>query len=115
IARADERTEARAHFKRGMSQIADGRYDSGIEELKKAYDILPHPNVLYNIARAYVDQGDLENAVAYYKKYLEGNPKDRDEVAQIVASLEARIRKQQAQLLEAQQAVTAPPPPPGRA
>jgi iron complex outermembrane receptor protein len=101
-ARADERTEARAHFKKGMAEIADGRYDLGIEELKKAYDILPHPNVLYNIARAYVDQGDLENAVAYYKKYLEGNPKDRDEVAQIVSALEARIRKQQAELLEAQ-------------
>ncbi len=56
---ADERTEARAHFKKGMSEIADGNYDRGIEELKKAYDILPHPNVLYNIARAYVDQGDL--------------------------------------------------------
>ena len=97
-ARADERTEARAHFKKGMADIADGKYDVGIEELKKAYDILPHPNVLYNIARAYVDQGDLENAVAYYKKYLEGNPKDRDEVAQIVAALEARIRKQQAEL-----------------
>src|ERR1700686_3162923 len=85
-----------------MAEIADGKYDAGIEELKKAYDILPHPNVLYNIARAYVDQGDLENAVAYYKKYLEGNPKDRDEVAQIVAALEARTRKQEAQLLEAQ-------------
>jgi iron complex outermembrane receptor protein len=103
-ARADERTEARAHFKKGMAEIADGRYDLGIEELKKAYDILPHPNVLYNIARAYVDQGDLENAVAYYKKYLEGNPKDRDEVAQIVSALDARIRKQQAELLEAQRA-----------
>ena len=105
-ARADERTEARAHFKKGMAEIADGKYDVGIEELKKAYDILPHPNVLYNIARAYVDQGDLENAVSYYKKYLEGNPKDRDEVAQIVASLEARTRKQQAELLEAQQSAT---------
>ena len=100
-ARADERTEARAHFKKGMAEIADGRYDVGIEELKKAYDILPHPNVLYNIARAYVDTGDLENAVGYYKKYLEGNPKDRDEVAQIVASLEARTRKQEASRLEA--------------
>jgi outer membrane receptor for ferrienterochelin and colicin len=100
-ARADERTEARSHFKKGMAEIADGRYEVGIEELKKAYDILPHPNVLYNIARAYVDQGDLENAVAYYKKYLEGNPKDRDEVAQIVAALEARTRKQQAELIEA--------------
>ncbi|MGH7295216.1 MAG: tetratricopeptide repeat protein, partial [Polyangiaceae bacterium] len=97
-ARADERTEARSHFKKGMADIGDGHYDLGIEELKKAYDILPHPNVLYNIARAYVDQGDLENAVSYYKKYLEGNPKDRDEVAQIVSALEARIRKQQAEL-----------------
>jgi iron complex outermembrane receptor protein len=105
---ADERTEARTHFKKGMAEIADGHYDSGIEELKKAYDILPHPNVLYNIARAYVDQGDLENAVAYYKKYLEGNPKDRDEVAQVVAALDARIRKQEAELLESQQAQANP-------
>jgi outer membrane receptor for ferrienterochelin and colicin len=110
---ADERTEARAHFKKGMAEIADGRYDVGIEELKKAYDILPHPNVLYNIARAYVDQGDLENAVAYYKKYLEGNPKDRDEVAQIVSALEARTRKQQAELVESQQAQTPTGPTPG--
>jgi outer membrane receptor for ferrienterochelin and colicin len=113
-ARADERTEARGHFKKGMAEIGEGHYELGIEELKKAYDILPHPNVLYNIARAYVDQGDLENAVAYYKRYLEGNPKDRDEVAQIAASLEARIRKQQAELLEAQQTQIATPatPPP---
>ena len=46
----------------------------GIEELKKAYEILPHPNVLYNIARAYADQGDLENAVAYYKQVPRGEP-----------------------------------------
>jgi outer membrane receptor for ferrienterochelin and colicin len=105
-ARADERTEARGHFKKGMAAIADGRYDAGIEELKSAYEILPHPNVLYNIARAYVDMGDLENAVVYYKKYLEGGPKDRDEVAQIIASLEDRTRKQQAMLLETQQAQT---------
>lgn len=108
VALADERTEARTHFKKGMAEIADGRYDVGIEELKKAYDILPHPNVLYNIARAYVDQGDLENAVVYYKRYLEGNPKDRDEVSQVVAALEARIRKQQAELLETQQAQANP-------
>ena len=103
-ARADERTEARAHFKKGMAAIVDGRYEAGIEELKKAYDILPHPNVLYNIARAYVDVGDLENALAYYRKYLEGNPPDRDEVERIVSSLDARMRKQQAQLVELQQA-----------
>jgi outer membrane receptor for ferrienterochelin and colicin len=120
LARSDERTEARGHFKKGMADIADGRYDAGIEELKAAYDILPHPNVLYNIARAYVDEGDIEDAVTYYKKYLEGTPTDRDEVAQIVASLETRMRKQQAELLEAQQTAspvvaTAPAAVPGAA
>jgi iron complex outermembrane receptor protein len=113
VARADERTEARGHFKKGMSAIAEGHYEVGIDELKAAYDILPHPNVLYNIARAYVDMGDLENAVVYYRKYLEGAPKDRDEVAQIVASLEARIRKQQATLLEAEQQTGGGPQPAG--
>jgi iron complex outermembrane receptor protein len=112
-AHADERTEARAHFKKGMAAIVDGRYEAGIEELKKAYDILPHPNVVYNIARAYVDVGDLEDAIAYYRKYLESNPPDKDDVERIVSSLDTRMRKQQAQLLELQP--TQPPPPPPQA
>ncbi len=112
VGRADERTEARAHFKKGMEAIGNGRYEDGIDELKKAYEILPHANVLFNIARAYGDSGDLEKAVVYYRKYLEGTPKDRDEVSQIVATLEARIRRQQAKLAEAQRAET-PTIPPG--
>ncbi len=112
---ADERTEARAHFKRGMAAIAEGHYDVGIEELKSAYEILPHPNVLYNIARAYVDTGDLENAISYYKRYLEGDPKDRDEVALMVTNLQDRIRKQQAMLIESQQAQVGTPGAPGAA
>ena len=109
-ARADERTEARSHFKRGMSAIADGRYDAGIDELKKAYAILPHPNVLYNIARAYVDVGDIENAIEHFRKYLEGNPPDRAEVEGIVSGLDARLRKQQAVLLETQTRPSEPAP-----
>ena len=94
-----------------MTAIADGRYDLGIDELKKAYAILPHPNVLYNIARAYVDTGDLENAIAYYTRYLEGGPPDQEEVRRTVGSLEARLRKQQAEVLEAQQVQSAAPAP----
>jgi len=112
---ADERTEARSHFKKGMAAIGEGQYEAGIEDLKRAYAILPHPNVLYNIARAYLDLGDLENAVAYFNKYLEGSPKDRDEVVQVVTNLEARMRRQQAQLLETQQAQATPSPAPAAA
>jgi outer membrane cobalamin receptor len=109
VARADERTEARAHFKKGMAAIAEGQYDVGVEELQAAYAILPHPNVLFNIARAYVDMGDIEKAVEYYKRYLEGSPKDSDEVARTVAGLEARLRKQQAMAVEAQRAPASEP------
>jgi outer membrane receptor for ferrienterochelin and colicin len=93
---ADARTEARGHFKKGMSAISNGHYEEGIAELQRAYEILPHPNVLYNIARAHAESGDLEGAVVNYKKYLEGNPPDRDEVQQIVTNLEGRIKRQQA-------------------
>src|SRR6476469_4931417 len=48
---ADARTEAKSHFKKGMGLISDGKYEEGISELQRAYEILPHPNVLYNIAR----------------------------------------------------------------
>ena len=54
---ADARTEARAHFKKGMEAISAGKYDDGIAELKAAYEISPHPNVLYNIARVLHDKG----------------------------------------------------------
>jgi iron complex outermembrane receptor protein len=110
---ADERTEARAYFKRGMTSIANGHYEDGIGELKKAYEILPHANVLFNIARAYVDSGDLENAVIYYRKYLEGSPRDRGEVEAVLVNLDARIRRQQAKLAEAQRVEAPVVPTPG--
>jgi outer membrane receptor for ferrienterochelin and colicin len=109
-AMADARTEARSHFKKGMEEITAGKYDDGIAELQKAYQLLPHPNVLYNIARAYAEAGDLDNAVGYFRKYLEGNPPDKDEAAQILKNLEARIKRQQQAAREAAQVQPAPVP-----
>jgi iron complex outermembrane receptor protein len=105
VARADARTEARAHFHKGMEAIGAGKYEDGIAELQKAYEILPHPNVLYNIARAYAEAGDLDEAIANFKKYLDGNPADKDDVEKIVKSLEARLKRPQP-------GVEPPPPPP---
>jgi iron complex outermembrane receptor protein len=105
---ADARTEARAHFRKGMEAIAAGRYDEGIPELEKAYEILPHPNVLYNIARAHAEAGDLEKAIDYFRRYLDTNPSDKDETVAVVKGLEARLRRQEAERPEP----PAPPPAP---
>ncbi len=105
-ASADARTEARSHFKKGMDSITAGKYDEGISELKLAYTLLPHPNVLYNIARAYAEAGDLDEAASYFRKYIEGNPPDKEEASQILKNLEARIKRQQAAAREAAQSQT---------
>ena len=106
---ADARTEARTHFKKGMDSITAGKYDEGITELKLAYTLLPHPNVLYNIARAYAEAGDLDEAASYFRKYIEGNPPDKEEASQILKNLEARIKRQQATAREASQSQTPVP------
>lgn len=105
---ADARTEARAYFKKGMEAISAGKYEEGVSSLEKAYAILPHPNVLYNIARARAEAGNLEMAVEDFKKYLETNPTDKDETLAIIKGLEARIKKQEAEREKAQPAPVAP-------
>ena len=88
---ADARVEARRHFKTGMALIADGKLDDGISELLEAYSVRPHPNVLFNIARAYESAGRLGDALTFYNRYLDANPPDADKVREIALKLEAQL------------------------
>ncbi len=90
-ARADVRTEARRHFRAGMEAIQRGRLDEGVAELELAYERLPHPNVLYNIGRAYAEAGRYEPALEYFERYLATDPPDRSEVEAFVAAIAARL------------------------
>nr|WP_044889798.1 TonB-dependent receptor [Myxococcus hansupus] len=111
---ADARLEARRHFRSGMSLIAQKQYAEGIAELEAAYAIKPHPNVLFNIARAYQDAGQPEAALEVYQRYLATNPPDAATVRPIAVALEQKLKE-----AEAQAAAPAPdtsalpmPPPP---
>lgn len=95
---ADARTEARRHFKAGMEFITKKKFAEGIAELQKANEIFPHPNMVYNIARAYAEDGKLEPAIAAYKEYLESDPPDREKVAGILKELEDRLATERAWL-----------------
>jgi tetratricopeptide (TPR) repeat protein len=76
-------------FRDAMVEIAAKRYDAGIAKLKEANDVAPEPDVVFNIAKAYEDAGDRANAVAYYRKYLESNAKDRAVVESTIARLQS--------------------------
>src|SRR5688500_15324902 len=78
-----------------MALIAQGNIDGGVAELQEAYDILPHPNALYNIGRAYTEAGRYAQAIEYFERYVESDPSDRDEVQAFIAALRARIGAQE--------------------
>jgi len=92
--RADARGEARRHFQRGMELIQEGEVADGIDELRIAHAILPHPNVLYNIGRASLEIGRYDEAVEAWEGYLASGPDDEAEVRQLIAAVERRQQDQ---------------------
>lgn len=88
---AQSRLQARRHFQKGMNLIARGQYDAGIDELREAYAIKPHPNVLFNIARAQVEAGHVEDALQTYRQYLRSDPPDAADVRDAIAALEKKL------------------------
>lgn len=74
-----------------MELVVEGRLDEGVAELEEAYEILPHPNVLYNIGRAYAENGRYDDALEYFERYLATDPPDREEVTGFVNAIQQRI------------------------
>jgi len=109
VALADARIEAKRHFQRGMGLIAKGSFDEGIGELREAYAIKPHPNVLYNIARAYLDAGRVKEAVEFYRRYLSSNPADAAQVRSTMARLEETLKAKEATAEAAPDKLEKPP------
>jgi iron complex outermembrane receptor protein len=88
---ADTRFDAKRHFRQGMASVAAGHYEEGISELKLAYQIKAHPAVLFNIAKAYQDEGKVPEALDYYQQYLAYDPPDAEAVRDVVEKLQASV------------------------
>ncbi|MFW6019765.1 MAG: tetratricopeptide repeat protein [Bacteroidales bacterium] len=67
-----------AHYYAGVSFLKLGQHDKAIEHLKKfkSDDEIVKPMALGNIANAYMEKGDLEEAVKYYKKAAKASEND---------------------------------------
>ena len=104
---ADSRGDAKRHFRDGMAMIAAGQVERGIAELKQAYAIKPHPDVLYDIAKAYVDLGDVAEALNYFRQYVATDPEDKQQVLKVMQRLSS--------ITQPQGAPSATAPAPGQA
>src|SRR3954464_9093386 len=88
---ADSRADAKRHFRDGMALIAAGQVERGIAELKQAYAIKPHPGVLYDMRKAYVDLGNIPEALNFFRQYVATDPEDKEQVQKVMGRLQAAI------------------------
>jgi tetratricopeptide (TPR) repeat protein len=101
---ASETEQLRKHFEDGSKAFNLGEFKHAVEEYKAAYNIRPDPVFLYNIAQAYRLDGNLQQALFFYKSYLTNSPKAPNR-----RECESRIRDLEQQIA-AQRAVTSAPP-----
>jgi tetratricopeptide (TPR) repeat protein len=71
---AGDEAKARNHYKEAMTAYELGRFDQAIESFTRAHQLDPAPILLFNIAQSYRKKGDREQALSFYRRYLETNP-----------------------------------------
>jgi tetratricopeptide (TPR) repeat protein len=110
-AQGDLREQARRLVTEGQAAQDGGRYDEAIALYERAYALVPHPELLYNLAQAHRLKGDLDPALAHYRRYLAIDPKGRvsADARRRVTEIEKAIadRKAEAERVAAEEAVRA--------
>jgi hypothetical protein len=81
---------ARDAFAAARTADEKGDLDTAAKQYKRAYEISPHPNVLFNLADVYRRMKSYETAIDTYTKYLASDGiADRAAVEALVAQLKA--------------------------
>lgn len=113
-AHADQESDAKDHFKRGVKLYNLGHFQEAIPEFEKAYDLDPEPILLFNIAQSHRQNGSKERALFFYRRYLEQDPNTnkRADVEQRMKELAQALQQENEQK---QKPPTEVSPPPGGA
>lgn len=83
-------SRSNAMWKEGMARYNIQKYDEAIDYFKKAYEIFPNGDILYNIAQAYRMKKEYETAIFYFRAFLREKPNTpkREKVEAIIVELE---------------------------
>lgn len=80
--------EADAHFKRGVELYKETDYPAALIEFRRAYEIDPRYQALYNIGETYFQLNDYANALKTLERYL------KDGGAQVSAARREEVQKE---------------------
>lgn len=73
----EKRKRAGKHVEEGDRYKEAGEYDKAAREYEKAYELVPHPELFFNLAQVYRLGGKKEKALEYYERYLAVQPNGR--------------------------------------
>ena len=95
---ADPPQAAVDHYMLGRRHYLAGRYREALVELKTALELDRNaPDLLYNVARVYENLGELDEAIAYYQRYLALMPleqiEERDRTEKTIRRLQGAKRE----------------------
>ena len=65
-----EQKEADRHFKSGVALFKEAKFKEALAEFERAYEIAPHPLVLYNIAGCHRELSNYGEAIRFYERFL---------------------------------------------
>lgn len=92
-----------AEQKRNLAELVDkakaaynrGSFEESLRSFQAAYDIFPHPDMLYRMGLCYERLDEFEAAADHYKKFLAKVPDapERQRIERIIESLSSRISK----------------------
>jgi hypothetical protein len=88
-------TQAKAAYELGMTAYGLGHFDRAIDSFTKAYELDPAPVLLYNIAQSHWKKGNPEQAIVFYRRYLEADPQaeNRTRVKTRIRELEVEMKQ----------------------
>ncbi len=69
---------AQEHFQQGEMYFQTGVFDLAAKEYEAAFALFPAPALLYNVGLAHENGGDIEKALAAYKRFLDSSADDAD-------------------------------------
>jgi len=96
-------TTAQELYAKATTAYNLGRFDEAVTLFSKAYEALPHPDFLYNIAQSYRLAKNCKQALYFYKRFLSTKDQDtdaplpqkkRDEVERFITELTECVAKQ---------------------
>jgi tetratricopeptide (TPR) repeat protein len=93
---ASKKTAARAHYEKGATEYNLGHFAGAITEFEQAYELDGAPILLFNIAQCHRQNGNVERAAFFYRRYLEQAPAstNRAEVEKRIKELDEMVRQQ---------------------